>query len=71
MCEKFSLQKQLEVYQRFADRRSFRRRETKSFLQGLRSNRFESLPDMILSCKKKLNLGTESKNPCRFMEDWE
>ena len=32
--------------------------DERSLLRELRSNRFESLQEIMLSCKKKLNIGT-------------
>ena len=40
-------------------------REERSLLRELRNNRFELLPEIILSCKKKLNFGTLAKNTAR------
>ena len=43
--------------------------DERSLLRELRSNRFESLPEIMLSCKKKLNIGTSAKTWLMIMRN--
>ena len=58
VCKNFFHTRAVKKLPRVGRLKNFMPRDKRSFLRELGSNRFESLPEIMLLCEMKLNLGT-------------